>query len=132
MGFGSSGSYGFGEGSGKEMLIGKIEDIKAAPEYGERRIIVREKTGRRSTVAVDMPTGCSSKLERKETYAFSVEEKSSVRSGQGSRMKSSSFRSYHCDDEPSMYTGREGRGEMLNRFGGDERGGSRRNRTFMA
>jgi hypothetical protein len=133
MGFGSSGSYGFGDGGSKEILIGKLEDIKAAPHNGERRLIVREKTGRCSTVAVDIPSEYSSKLERKETYCFSVEEKSDVRNGQGSRMKSSSFRAYHCDDAPSEYTGSEGRGDLLNRFGGSERGGvDRHSRKFMS
>lgn len=130
--FGSSGGHGFGGDDNKEMIVGKVEDIKSAPQYGERRIIVREKTGSRSTLAVDMPTGCSADLKCKETYCFSVEEKESTRGGgMGTRMKSSSFKSYHCEDTPEKYSAGAGQSSMFGRFGNDERGGgSRRNRTF--
>lgn len=121
-GFGSSGHYGFGDDSNKQKLTGRIEDIKPAPQHGEKRLIVRDKAGGKS-VAVDIKTDCSVGLERKETYHFLVEEKDAVRSGQGSRMKSSSFKSYQCEDAPSLYGSGSSWDSSFNRFGNSERGG---------
>ena len=122
-GFGSSGQYGFGDGGGKDIVVGKIEDIKSAPKYGERRVIVREKSGRRSTMAVDMPSDCSAKLERKETYRFRVEEKEDTRGGYKSASRSSSFRIYHCDDAPEPYNAYGGWESSFGRSGSHDSDG---------
>ena len=133
-GFGSSGRFNFGDGEDKQTLVGKVTDIKSAPGAGEKRIIVREKSGARASVAVDMPAGCSKDIERKETYCFTVQEKNQSREGCDSgRKKPPSYRAYDCEDKPSLYTGREGRGDAFNRFGNDERGGGtdRSKRKFL-
>lgn len=121
-GFGSSGRYGCSDNSNKQRLTGKIEDIKPAPQHGEKRLIVREKGGGKS-IAIDIDTDCSTGLERKQSYNFLVEEKNATRSGQGSRMKSPSFKSYHCEDEPSVYGSGSSWDSTFNRFGNSERGG---------
>lgn len=129
--FGSSGRHGHDDSSPKNMIVGKIEDIKSAPAPGERRVVVREKGGRRATMAVDMPTNCSKDLERKETYKFAVKEKDAVNfAGTSQRLKASRFKSYHCDEPPEKYTGSGGWGQAQNRFGGSDGSSSRRGRKF--
>ncbi len=129
-GFGSSGRYGFGGGGDKEKLTGRIEDIKAAPQHGEKRLIVRDKQANKS-VAIDIPTSESLGLERKETYHFMVEEKHARRDGQGGRAMTPTQRTYQCDDRPAEYGSGSSWDNVLNRFGDNDRGGSgRRGRTF--
>lgn len=128
----SGGLYGSSNSGNKDIIVGKIEDIKASPSPGERRVVVREKGGRRATLAVDMPTRCSKDLERKETYAFAVEEKDAKNfAGTSQRLKAASrFKSYHCDDAPEKYTGIGGWGQATNRFGSEEAPVNRRTRKF--
>lgn len=133
-GFGTSGRHNFGGEGGKERIVGKVEDIKAAPKTGEKRVIIREKDGSRSSMAVDMPTGCCTDLERKKTYSFEAEKKQSHHNGGGQmRNETQSYRAYHCDTKPHEYTGTEGRTDVFDRFGDNERGGGtdRSKRKFL-
>lgn len=94
------------EGSGpKNIKNGTVSDIKAAPERGKKRIIVREKSARAQSFAVDIPMKEARQIERKEAYAFDVREKPEKSYG---REKKTGFKTYYCDEAPEKYGGSGG------------------------
>jgi len=126
-GRGFSGSYGSNDGGDKEELIGTIQEKKASPERGHKRLIVKEKYGRRKAVAIDVPVPTSTKVDRKETYRFMVEDKEKSRGeryGGEHKSQTSGFRTYRSDDMPDVFDGSRTTTD-LNRFGGNGGGKSR-------
>lgn len=103
--FGMKGQSSF-EGSGhKDIKNGTVSDIKASPERGKKRLIVREKSALGQSCAIDIPISESKKIERKETYSFHVEEKTEDRYGSAGRQKKTGFKTYYCDETPEKYGG---------------------------
>jgi hypothetical protein len=119
--------YGYDGTGAKERLVAKIQDIKASPEAGKKRLIIRETTKTMSHAAIDIDMKYARDLEEKGTYVFEVEEKDNSRNPGFQRKKGSSFRSYYCHEEPDLYTPESDRRELMNRFGGggSAKGGSR-------
>lgn len=119
-GFGRGG-FNNGAGDDKEILIGKVEDITHSPEKGRQRLIVREKTSMRKAVSVDLKSTEVSKVKRKETYKFEVEERfSESKYGQEkSRFTTNKYHSYLADEAPTVWDGPGADVEnRWNRFGG--------------
>jgi len=83
-------------GSGpKNIKNGTVSDIKASPERGKKRIIVREKSARAQSFAVDIPMREARDVEPKESYSFDVKEKPIKPYGSD---KKTGFKSYYCDE----------------------------------
>lgn len=113
------------ETNGKgETIVGKVEEIKNAPQHGQKRLIIREK-GSRKAASVDIPTKQSKNVERKETYKFDVEEKDSSDryGGTGSRRSTSGFKNYYSDSAPEKFG--LGSKDYMSRFGGGRSGSGR-------
>ena len=83
----------------KEMLVGKVVDVKSSAERGRKRLIVRDSSGRQSAHHVEIPMKEMHKIERSKSYEFLVEEKEPV-SELGRRPKQSGGKHYICDDPP--------------------------------
>jgi len=122
-------SNGFGSSDNdKEELIGTVQEKKASPERGQKRLIVKEKYGRRKAVAIDVPVQNSTKVDRKETYAFKVEDKEKAREqsyGYEHKSLTGGFRTYRSDDMPEKFSGSR-LGTDMTRFGGGGRSGKSR------
>lgn len=119
-GFGS-GRFNNGAGDEKETLIGKVENITHSPERGRQRLVVREKSTMRNAVSVDLKTTEVSKVKRKETYKFEVEERfDETKYGQEkSRFSTNKYRTYIADEAPEVWDGPGGDVEnKWHRFGG--------------
>lgn len=102
----------------KEVLVGKVEDVKAAAETGKKRLIVREKGGARLAHSVEVPIPHMNDIERKKDYKFLVEEKDRERRYGYVREKRSGTRNYFSDDKPEPWGLDSLRNEKNNRFGG--------------
>ena len=106
MGFRSDRTDIFDNRGSSEIKNGTVSDIKASPERGKKRVIVREKSARAQSFAVDIPMREAREIERKETYSFRVENKPAKSYG-GSREKKIGFRAYNCDEAPTAYKGKD-------------------------
>lgn len=118
-GLGGSGRYSFETSGKKELMCGTVKDIKASPEGGKKRLIVKEKGASNKSFAVDIDMMDAKNLKRKETYAFQVEEKSDDRYGSQGRKKESGFRTYYCDTTPEKYGGAGSRSQFADFSGGN-------------
>lgn len=103
----------------KNIKNGTVSDIKASPERGKKRIIVREKSARAQSFAVDIPMREARNVERKESYSFDVKEKPIKPYGSD---KKTGFKSYYCDEAPEKYGG--GGGQQFKSFSDGNRLGS--------
>lgn len=88
-----------------QVKNGTVSEVRASPERGKKRFIVREKSARGQSFAVDIPMSEARHVERKETYSFNVQDKPAKAYG-GGREKKTGFRSYNCDEAPSQYEGK--------------------------
>lgn len=92
--------------SGKsDIKHATVSDIKASTERGKKRLIVREKSARGQSFAIDIPMSEAKKIERKKSYEFQVEDKPAKAYG-GGRTKKTGYRIYNCDEAPEEYSGR--------------------------
>ena len=87
----------------KQAKDATVSDIKASPERGKKRLIVREKSARGQSCAIDIPISESKHIERKEAYSFLVEEKTEDRYGNSGRKKNTGYKTYYCDEKPEKY-----------------------------
>ena len=111
-------AYGYDGTGAKEQMIAKIQDIKASPESGKTRLIVREKDKIHSHASIDIDMKHAKELKTKETYVFQVNEKDHSRMPGFQRKKSAEHKAFHCHEDPSVYVpGSELAGKM-SRFGG--------------
>lgn len=114
--FGGSGTFE-GDGAYRQM-IAKVQDIKASPHHGQKRLVVMEngKTSTHSVIDIDMRAG--REIEEKGTYVFNVCEKEESRYGY-QRKKNTRFSAYHCDSAPSEFTPATENAMRFSRFSGD-------------
>jgi len=116
--FGGSNSF---EGDGAyTQMIAKIQDMKAAPHHGQKRLVVREHGKVHQQAVIDIDMSAMRDLEEGETYVFSVKEKDDSRYGY-QRKKMTSFKAYHCDDAPEEFTATTLTEQQFSRFGGASR-----------
>ena len=106
-------------GGTKSEIIAKVQEMKAAPHHGQKRLVVRETGKLNSHSVIDITMKESMKIEEKGTYRFQVEEKNANRPAQSTTRMNSGFKSYSCDDTPTPYEG--GSGTNFDRFGGGTR-----------
>ena len=92
----------FGSRERKDELSGRVTDIKASPERGYKRVIVRERTYAGQSCAIDIPYKEARDIKRKESYSFDVTQKQEKTYG-GARARSDSFKTYYCEDSPRDY-----------------------------
>lgn len=115
-----------GDGAYKEM-IAKVQDIKAAPHHGQKRLVVREQGKLHEQAVIDIDMKAARELEERGTYVFKVQEKTDDRYGY-QRKKAASFKAYSCDDTPQEFTPETIAKNLMSRFGG-ETGGKGHTRT---
>jgi hypothetical protein len=115
-----------GDGAYKEM-IAKVQDIKAAPHHGQKRLVVREQGKLHEQAVIDIDMKSARELEERGTYVFKVQEKTDDRYGY-QRKKTASFKAYSCDDTPLEFTPDTIAKNLMSRFGG-ENGGKGHTRT---
>lgn len=110
--------YGYdGKGGVMEEMIARIQDIKAAPESGKTRLVVKPKDSNRSHAVIDIDMKNGRDLKSKETYIFQVSEKDDSRVPGFQRKKSAEFRAYRCSDDPEKYSPEMATKRLMNRFG---------------
>lgn len=108
-----------GEGAYTQM-IAKIQDIKAAPHHGQKRLVVREHGKLHQQAVIDIDMKAMRDIEEKGTYVFQVQEKDEHRYGY-QRKKSTNFTAYTCDEKPEAFTSSTLHDMSFNRFGGGKR-----------
>jgi len=104
--------------SAMEQLIAKVQDIKASPKAGQRRLVVREKGTNFSHAVIDIDMKVSRDLKSKETYVFQVKEKDDSSNPGFQRKRSGEFKAFECRDTPEAYTLEFEKNALFNRFGG--------------
>ena len=116
--FGSSNVH---EGDGAYIqMIAKIQDIKAAPHHGQKRLVVREHGKVHQQAVIDIDMSAMRDIEEDETYVFNVKEKDGSRYGY-QRKKLTSFKAYHCDEAPGEFTATTLTEQQFSRFAGANR-----------
>jgi hypothetical protein len=118
-----------GSGSGTDGAVGalkemvaKIQEMKAAPHHGQKRLVIREKGKIHTHSVIDIDMKHARDIEEKGTYKFKVEEKEDSRNGQKKKHNSSTgFKAYHCGDKPIEYTAEIEKAETFSRFGSTTR-----------
>lgn len=117
--FGSN--YGAFEGDGAYVqMIAKIQDIKAAPHHGQKRLVVREHGKVHHQAVIDIDMKAFRELEEKGTYVFQVQEKDDSRYGY-QRKKGTGFKAYHCGEAPEEFSAGAMSEQQFNRFNGGKR-----------
>jgi hypothetical protein len=101
-----------------EQLIAKVQDIKASPKAGQKRLVVREKGTNFTHAIIDIDMKASRDLKSKETYVFQVREKDDSSNPGFQRKRSSEFKSFLCADTPEAYSLEFEKNALFNRFGG--------------
>lgn len=123
------GGTGF-EGDGAYVqMIAKIQDIKAAPHHGQKRLVVRERGKQHQHAVIDIDMKAFRELEEKQTYIFQVKEKTDSRYGH-QRRGATGFKAYSCDDAPTEFTQAALTEQTFNRFGGCGSGNAGRRTRF--
>lgn len=124
-GFGRNGGF---EGEGAYMqMVAKVQEVKAAPHHGQKRLVVRERGKIHTQAVIDIDMSAVRDLEENETYVFHVKEKDDSRYGY-QRKKATSFKAYSCEDTPEAFTPETIAKSLMSRFGG-ENGGKGHKRT---
>lgn len=101
MSFGRGGQYSPDHNEKTEKIHGRVTQIKASPEKGKKRLIVKSKTGMRKAVGVDVEAKNASHIKRKEDYTLIVKEKDEH--NYSGRPKASGFKTYSTDEKPEIY-----------------------------
>lgn len=109
--------YGYDGTGAREEMIARIQDIKASPESGKTRLVVKAKDMSRSHAVIDIDMKNARDLKAKETYIFQISEKDDSRVPGFQRKKSAEFRAYHCDENPEKYAPDMAADRLMNRFG---------------
>ena len=110
------------DGDGAYMqMIAKVQDIKAAPHHGQKRLVVRERGKMHQQCVIDIDMSAMRDLEESGTYVFKVKEKDDSRYGY-QRKKATSFKSYSCEDMPEEFTPEFIAKSLMHRFGGEDGG----------
>lgn len=109
--------YGYDGLGAKEEMVARIQDIKASPEAGKKRLVVREKDKVRSHAVIDIDMKNAKELKSKETYVFQVNEKDDSRNPGFQRKKSADFKAFHCKDDPTVYVPGSETAKKMTRFG---------------
>lgn len=118
MGF--SGSTDRGGGGARQEIIARIEEMKAAPHHGQKRLVIRESNKSNTHAVIDIDMKDARELQEKGTYRFQVEEKHGNRPGQHARTGSSGFKSYASVEAPEKF---DGQYTNFDRFRDKETGG---------
>lgn len=103
-GFGSRGSSSDNDGP-KEIKNGTVTSVRGSPQKGKMRLSVRDKSSRGQAYVIDIPMKHASKVERKETYSFEVQEETEDRYGRPIARKKVGLQTYSCDEAPEIYSG---------------------------
>lgn len=109
--------FGYDGTGAKEEMVARIEDLKASPEAGKKRLVVREKDKVRGHAVIDIDMKNAKDLKAKETYVFQVSEKDDSKNPGFQRKKSAEFRAYHCGDDPNVYVPGSETSKKMTRFG---------------
>ncbi len=109
--------YGYDGTGAREEMIARIQDIKAAPEPGRTRLVVKPKDASRNHAVIDINMKNARDLKSKETYIFQVDEKDDSRVPGFQRRKSAEFKAYHCDANPEKYSPEIATDRLMKRFG---------------
>lgn len=109
------------ENDGGTKLVGKIEEIKAAPSSGRKRLVVKEDGKQHSRSYIDIDVKQSKDLEKNQKYVFDVKDKETTTYGRRNRKPYSAFNAYDCDRAPDDYDSSAGSSERSTRFGGSSR-----------
>lgn len=128
--FGGSGTFE-GDGAYRQM-IAKVQDIKASPHHGQKRLVVKEHGKLASHSVIDIDISAGRDIEEKGTYVFDVCEKEDSRYGY-QRKKSTGFSAYHCGTSPDEFTSATETAMRFNRFeggGGNGRAGPKSRTKF--
>ena len=109
------------EGDGAYIqMIAKIQDIKAAPHHGQKRLVVREHGKVHQQAVIDIDMSAMRDVEEDTTYVFNVKEKDDSRYGY-QRKKLTNFKAYSCDEQPDEFTATTLTEQQFSRFGGEGR-----------
>lgn len=100
-----------------QQLIAQVQDIKASPYHGQKRLVVKERGTLFQQTVIDIEMSAARGLEEKESYVFNVTERAEDRCGY-QRHRSSGFKAYHCGDAPEEFTASMDSEMKFNRFGG--------------
>lgn len=109
--------YGYDGTGAKEEMIARIQDIKAAPEPGKTRLVVKPRDAQRNHAVIDINMKNARDLKSKETYIFQVNEKDDSRVPGFQRKKSAEFKAYHCAENPEKYSPEMATQRLMHRFG---------------
>lgn len=102
MSFGRGGRYSSEHDEKTEEIHGRVTQIKASPEKGKKRLIVKTKTGMRKAIGVDVEAKNATHIKRKEDYTIMVKEKDEH--NYSGRSKVSGFKTYSTDEKPEIYS----------------------------
>ncbi len=109
------------EGDGAYVqMIAQIQDIKAAPHHGQKRLVVKERGKLHQQAVIDIDMSAGRDLEESETYVFTVKEKEESRYGY-QRKKNTGFKAFHCEQAPGEFTASTETEMRFSRFGGEGR-----------
>ncbi len=116
-----------GDGS-LEKITAMVQEIKASPKSGHKRLVVREKGKTMSHAVIDIKMKDAKDVEEKKSYMFDVREKDYSRNPGQQRRKAADFKGYDCEGMPEDYTPAAETQARFNRFGGGA-GGKKVGRT---
>ncbi len=102
MSFGRGGRYSSEHDERTQEIHGRVTQVKASPEKGKKRLIVKSKTGMRKAVGVDIEAKHAAGIKRKENYTIQVKEKDEH--NYSGRPKASGFKTYSTDKKPEIYS----------------------------
>ena len=117
-----------GEGAYREM-IAKVQDIKAAPHHGQKRLVVREQGKLHQQAVIDIDMKAMRDVEESGTYVFKVQEKDDNRYGY-QRKKVTGFKAFSCDEAPREFTPETIAKALMGRFAGEAGGKSHKRMKF--
>lgn len=131
-----------------EEMIARVQDIKASPVPGKKRLVVKEEGAARSHAVIDIDMNVARDVVRAQSrprnnrepslldaereaqrkpkpynpnegkYIFKVEERDDSKNPGFQRKKSAEFRAYDCHEKPTPYEAGMDTSRRMNRFGG--------------
>lgn len=139
--------HGYDKNAMQEM-IARVQDIKASPVAGKKRLVVKEEGASRSHAVIDIDMSVARDVVRAQSrprrdrepslldaereaarkpkpydpdkgkYIFKVEERDDSKNPGFQRKKSAEFKAYDCHETPTPYEAGMETARRMNRFGG--------------
>lgn len=136
-----------------EEMIARVQDIKASPVPGKKRLVVKEEGTARSHAVIDIDMNVAREVVRAQArprndrepsprdaereavrrpkpynpnegkYIFKVEERDDSKNPGFQRKKSAEFKAYDCHEKPTPYEAGMDTSRRMNRFSSGSDGG---------